>query len=101
MTDSSILTLYLAIMLFIVGGVVCIRYFPWRKKYKPVYLTIIIDANDHKTYNAFMQFLSNYDLLDARYMERNTIIRIEVAVRKEDYEPFYKSLQTLKNIEVI
>lgn len=100
MSDISILAFFVAMLLFIVGAVIFVRYFPWKRP-EPLYLTIIIDSNDYKTYDAFMQILKNYDLMDAQYEENTDVIRMIIAVEKEDYESFYKSIRTLQNAEVI
>lgn len=101
MSDTSLLALILALLLFISGTVLFVRYFPWRIKLKPLYMTVVLDAADYKSYDAVIQILSNYDLMDADYFDNGDIVRLQIGVEKSDYEPVFKSISAMQNVEVI
>lgn len=101
MSDISTLSLYLAILFFVIGVILFLRYFPWKRKEIPLYMTIVFDAMDYKTYDAIMQIISSHDLMDASYDEGEDTSRIQIGIPKDSYESIYKSLRTLQTVEVI
>lgn len=100
MPELIIISLILALILFILGVILFVKYFPWKIQ-KPIYMAIVIDTTDYKTYDAVIQILSTYNLMDARYSENEDVIRMDIGVSKEDYQPILKSVSTLQNLEVI
>lgn len=101
MSDTILLALILALLLFISGTVLFVRYFPWPVKLKPLYMTVVVDVDDYKSYDAVIQILSNYDLISADYMENEEVIRLLLGVNSPDYALIFKSLSTLQTVEVI
>lgn len=100
MNDIILLALILAFLLFSVGVILFIRYFPW-KKFKPLYMKIVFDVDDYATFDAIMNIISAYDLCDGEYDEGRDTSFITIAVDKEAYSSIYKSLKALPNVEVI
>lgn len=100
MHDLSTFFLILAILLFAIGALLFIRFFPWRKE-RPLYMKAVFDVSDYQTFDAIMKIISAYDLMDGEYEEGHDTSYITLGVPKELYEPIYTSINALPNVEVI
>lgn len=100
MSDLSQLALVISILLFVCGVILFIRYFPWKKQ-KPLYMKLVFDVNDFASFDAIMQIISTYDLIGANYEEKEDVSLITLGVLKKDYQPIFKSIRALPNVEVI
>lgn len=100
MKDFTTLSLILAVLLFAIGILLFVRFFPWRKE-RPLYMKIVLDANDQEGFKSFMSIISSYDLMDAKYNENEQCVWIDLGVSKEDYESIFNALRLIPNIEVI
>lgn len=102
MNPTTELAVICAVLFFVVGILLFVRYFPWPKKVvKPLYMKVVFDVSDHAAFNAIMAVISSYDLVDAVYEETDDVAYAMIGVVKEDYQPIYKSLIAIQNVEVI
>lgn len=100
MTDISTLFLILAVLLFVIGVLLFVRFFPWKKE-RPLYMKVVFDVSDYQTFDAIMKIISAYDLMDGEYEEGHDTSYITLGVPKDLYESIYTSIRALPNVEVI
>lgn len=100
MPDISNFFLVVAILLFVIGVLIFVRFFPWRKQ-RPLYMKVVFDVSDYQSFNAIMKIISAYDLMDGEYEEGHDTSHITLGVPKDLYESIYNSIRALPNVEVI
>lgn len=100
MSEQTILALLLSILLFSLGVYLLIKNFP-RKAERPLHMKAVFDVEDNDSFRAIMAIISSYDLMYASYEEDETTSSVILGIQKEDYEPIFRSLKTLPNVEVI
>ena len=101
MDSVTTLSLILAVLMFSIGVLLFVRFFPWRIKETFLKMVIVLDVDNFNAFNAIMAILDKYDLVDANYAEDETTSRITIAIPKESYEPIFHSISVLPNVEVI
>lgn len=100
MSDLSVLALTIAILLFIIGSIIFIIYFPWRKP-RPLYMKIVFDSKDYYSFDAVTRVLFSHDLIAAKYEEKEDVSIIIIGAPKKVYQTVYNSIRALPNVEVI
>lgn len=100
MNDLITLASALAVLLFAIGSLLFLRFFPWKKE-QPLYMKIVLDVSDQVGFNSLMSIITSYVLMDADYAENEDCIFVTLGVHKEDYTPIFNAIRTIPNIEVI